>query len=294
MPIDTRNYAPFPQQYWELMEEAFTEPIQETIVGRKIANVAGPFGEDKEMLTFRKYTEVSAATIAMNLSAGSRDLIKPSESSINVPYVFKNWFYSARQLMQIQKMGAAFDTGVIRSAGYEVGLQEDALILDGWKPDGTTYVGGVSGFLASAGLTKAGADFGTVDNARKTVGDCITEFEATAKISQGPWNWVLNYTNHGQLNGNFYTTTPAALWEMDVVQRKLGGQIFGTAVYSDGTGLMSTSPATGYFDIAIGADVTQKIEELDMHEGGGAVGFIYECLVPRVKQPNGLLKITGI
>jgi len=272
------------------MDEAAVDPIRQVAVGSKVAKGVGPFGEGKAITTFKTLGEVSAATISLSLVTNNRDLPTNTETTVNVPYISKAWYLSRRQVMALGG-GTPFEESIVRSAGYRLVLKEDALILQGWQADGTNY--NINGFYQGAGNSEATSD--DFD----TQGKALTEHGAVVKLMLAdnvppPYNVILNPVEFGALAASFYST--AAVLELDVYKRMIGGQLFISSAITAGTGLVLAQPTTGWFDIMVGTNVQQMVEEQSLADGdkGAALGVIFECLAPRIYQSNALCKMTTI
>ena len=115
----------------------------------------------------------------------------------------------------------------------------------------------------------------------------IALFEADNVLK--PYNLILNPTQYNQL---FTLVTGTASFEFDVIQRRIGGQVFESPRVTVDTGMLLATGGRGFFDLFIGQDMTYETEELEKTKN--LWGITYECLVPRIKAPNAICQLTNI
>jgi uncharacterized linocin/CFP29 family protein len=106
-----------------------------------------------------------------------------------------------------------------------------------------------------------------------------------------PYNLVVNPTQHGQL---FSLVANTSEFYHDVVQRRIGGQIFQTPALTAGTGMLLASPDAGFFDLPLGVDIHAEVEELPLNEFKDLYGVVWDAITPRIREANAITKLSAI
>jgi hypothetical protein len=86
----------------------------------------------------------------------------------------------------------------------EVQLQQNATVVDGWKPDGTNYA--VLGMYQVANNSAAGSSFGSYGGALATVSTLIGLLQADDIYSYDGYNLIVNPTQKAALLARYSTT----------------------------------------------------------------------------------------
>ena len=198
--------------------------------------------------------------------------------------------------------GTPIDNDIAFDMAANVTIAEDALIVDGWKPDDTNYE--IKGMYKVAGNTTGGSTFGTNGNARKAVAAAIGMLKADKIYSMG-WNLTLNHAEHAKLMAS---CNSSGVEEYDQVLKLLnyggvGGQIFETSNIAAGTGMVSpvATPANiRFFDLVEAQRPKHELWFEEPKNTGPVKARLLGAVVPRFKhldssdEDDCICTITGI
>jgi len=290
-PLGTfRTNAPVTEQQYKYIDGVVKYSAQQGMIARRLAPVFGPLGFGSQSVTFDKVTEMADAQVQIGWKPDKgEDITNLARTTNPMGVVSKAFRVNAQSLASSRTYGTPLDIINARSAAYKVSKKEDDILLNGWAKDGSTY--DISGLYQSAGNTEAYSDdFGTAGNAIKKVKLAAAVLQADNIFA--PYNMVLNQVQYNEMIDVLSST---ATLEIDVVRRMLGGgDIYLTPAQTAATGMLISTGERGYFDYAIGVDVTTKLEELGLHEGNDLFGLVYETITPRIWETNGICTLTAI
>jgi uncharacterized linocin/CFP29 family protein len=284
-----RTDAPVPLEAYRQVDADIKVAARQAMIGRRLTPLYGPLGFGTQSITYDLLTEVADATLEFAWSArGSEDTGLTARTVVKVPVLKKPFRINARSLASMQESGIRLDTATAKSAAYKVSKLEDDLILDGFAADGSTY--DLNGFYQDANNTEGTSkDFGTAGYAIDKVNLALAVLE-TDNIFP-PVNMVLHPTQYREPHDVLSST---AVPEIDVVRRIIGGQIYETAAQTAATGMLVAAGDRGFFDLAVGVDMTSLMEILPLNFGKDLYGVVYECVVPRIWETNAICTLTSI
>ncbi len=283
--------APITDEQYKEIDGAVKLSARQAMIGRRLMPIYGPLGFGKQSVTFDVVTEVGDAEVNFAWRPGaSEDIVNLTRTTKAIPVIQKAFRINARSLASSRTVGTPIDTVTARSAAYKVAKQEDAIILDGYAADGSNY--DVDGLYQAAGNTEGTAeDFGTATNGVAKMGLAMAVMRTDSIFP--PYNVVLHPTQYGEIVNHVLTNT--AVLERVVMEQQIGGGvILESPSLTAATGLMLAAGDRGYFDLAVGVDITTEVEELSLREGRDLFGVVYECLVPRIWETNGVCTLTSI
>ncbi|MCK5605491.1 encapsulin [Candidatus Pacearchaeota archaeon] len=273
------------EQYRYLEKRLITSARKPRIARKVIGSSLGPIGFGKTRYDYDVLTDMGPALISMIIEE-HEDQINIARSTVDIPILQKGFFIDARKLEASKSEGTPLNVSNGANAAYKVGLKEEALLIQGWAPDGTNYH--ISGMYQAAGLTEATAkDFGTAGLAIEKAQ--LTQAVMAAQDIYGPYDWLLHPTQYSQLSSytaNHNRTNRAEVEEI------IGGQIYQTTSITAGTGLQIAAGRGGeMYDLIIAQDFISK----SWPRGVQGLNFIgYECLVPLIYDANFAATMTGI
>ena len=281
------------QNLAKYFDKEMIKPLQQRFIGRKLVpknTVISGKGIGMETVDVWTLARMADATISLGLPTGYEDTADVTKETLELP-ILHHPFTLPRRMYETYKMaGIGIEAALALEAAYRVQLQEEALILNGWAPDGATYT--IKGLYQSANNTEATADdFGTYGNAVAKIALAKAVLETDSIY--GPFNLVLNPTQENELLGSF-STTGASEWDQ-VMKMLKGGEIFSSPTQTAATGMLMATPNKAYFDLVIPQEYkTQLNEDPKLGSLSPIHGVVYECLAPRVKQTNAICTLTGI
>jgi len=284
-----RTDAPVTPEQYKYIDDAVKVTARQAMIGRRLMPVFGPLGFGKEAISYDKLTEVGAAQLTLAWKVDkSEDIANLARTTVAVPVLSKTFRINRRSLEASRTAGSPLDIVTAKSAAYKVAKLEDDLILDGFAADGSTY--DISGLYQAANNTESTSkDFGTSGNGIDKVNLAMALL--LADNIYPPYNMVLNPTQYMQLHNELSGT---ATLEIDVIRRMIGGEVYVTPAQTADTGMLLAAGDRGYFDLAIGVDLTTEVELLNLREGKDLFGVVYECVVPRIWETNAICKLTNI
>ena len=279
-------------------DSAIVRPLQNRLIGRRLVpkndELSGA-GLGMQSVDYWTYAEMSGAQIDYDVIENNEDTVDTTESTIRIPVIQKPYKIPYRNYQSYKMRGIPVDTDLSVQAAYLVAYQEDQLIIDGWKPDGTNYV--VPGLYQSAAQTESTADdFGTYGNATDKVNKATTLLENVSVY--GPYNLVLNPAQKNELKAS-ESTTGRPEWDRMIgvlnEQDEGIGTIFSSAVLTAGTGMLLPASDSVYFDLIVAKEPFNVLgTDSKQGEVSPIYGSVIDAITVRVKHTNAVCKLTNI
>jgi len=274
-------------------------PLRQKVMGRKLITVKPTVkGEGIKAADILKVIEMGAAQMAYKLPKEmSRDMVRIDKSTVNIPVLFKGYEVDRDAYNVWKEKGVGLDAAAAISAAQVIAVQEDTAIIDGWKPDGTTYV--MKGLYQSAGVSYTSSkDFATYGNAKEAIAGALAGLEAV--FVYPPFNLTLNPVQNAEL---VMSESSTGTEEYGRVLKVLNGnmengpgRIFSSPAITAGTGLVSpVDPARVYMELLNPQPIRNVLGEDSKMPGiSDITGTSFEALYVNVKQVNALCKLTQI
>lgn len=278
-----------PETYMKIKEgivkNARKHSIARAIIGVRPLNA----GVGLQQWTYDTLTEVSDAQITYAFTETGEDVADFGRSHVPIPVIHKEFRIGYRDIVAAQRGGYPLQASTADSASYKVMLQENAMLLNGYSADGSTY--DINGLYQGAGNSESTAkDFGTAGNAMSKVQLAITEL--IADDIYGPYNLVLNPTQFMELAVSVLGSG-AGDREINMVRELLeGGHIYSTPFQAVDTGMLLAQPESGFFEAVMPVDMTVRTETLQ--KSRDEWGQVYECIVPVIYNADAICKLTSI
>lgn len=274
-------------------DKELIKPLQQRFIGRKLIpknNELSGKGLGMESVDVWTLLRMADATISLGIPTGYGDTADVTSETLNIPVLAEPYVLPRRMYESYKLSGVGIEAALAIEAAYRVQLQEEALLLNGWAPDGTNYV--INGLYQAAGNAEATAsDFGTYGNAIQKVTLAKAELETDSVF--GSYNMVLNPVQENQLLGSYSTTGSS---EYDIVMKLLrGGEIYSTPTQTVATGMLLATPDKTYFDLVVAQDYKNQLnEDPKLGSLSPLYGTVYEAMAPRIKQVNAICTLTNI
>jgi uncharacterized linocin/CFP29 family protein len=225
----------------------------------------------------------------------SRDMIKITRESVNIPFLFKGYEVDRDDIAAWANQGIGLDSAAAISAAHAIAVMEDSAIIQGWIPDGAAY--------QMPGLFQAGEvggehyvtvkDFKTFGDATEAVSALMAQLELVYVYP--PFNLVLNPTEHaGLVASSSSTGTREYPTVLEILNGNLGmngpGKIFSSPNIVAGKGMMlPVDTARVYFELLNPQPVRNVLGEDSKMPGiSDITGTAYEALYVHVKQPKSI------
>lgn len=192
--------------------------------------------------------------------------------------------------------GVPIQNDLAQDMAVNIALQQNAAIIDGWKPNGSTYM--IKGCYQVANNTYGGADSGTFGNVLKNVNQGIGLLKADKVYSRG-YDLVLATFNMAELEASIQYGIKETALILDSLNRGLPpgqqpGQIYEDANLTAGTGFVKpigSQENIRFFDII---ETQIPVNQVFYDQGNEASGDVrvrqIGALVPRFKH----LTSTGV
>lgn len=281
--------------------------LAEQTIGRKLipknAALSGK-GVGMTSVETRAYTARSGAIINYDIVEDIEDAVDITSKTLKIPVQQDDARIKRRDWEAYKLAGVPIDNDIAIDMAANVAAKEDALIIDGWKPDGTNYA--LKGMYKVANNTFGGASFGTVGNALAAVANAISLLRADKIYSVG-WNLVLNPVQYGELEASYSTTLGL---EYDAVLKMLNrnapgnpGRVYESSNITAGTGMVApvATPANKrFFDLVVAQEPKHDVWYETSEETGPIRARLVGALVPRFKHLDGsdldncICTLTGI
>jgi uncharacterized linocin/CFP29 family protein len=278
------------QEQYEYVDKQIVATARQLLIGRKVyPRPFGPLGFGKQVVTYDVLSEVKKGRIDLMWGAGfSADIIGRTRAKLGIPVLHSEFRINRRDLEASRTEGQPLDLSTIDSAIYGVARKEDDLLLQGWSADGTNY--DIVGLYQGAGNDySTSSDWGTATNILPSINGAIALLVADNIYS--PYNLILHPDQYHEL---FQLIANTPEWYFNKVKDRIGGDIYQSPAMTAGKGMLTAVPNPAFFDFALGQDMVDESEELPLSEGKDLFGIIYECLVPRIKAPNAVCKLSAI
>ena len=124
-------------------DKEMIKPLQQRFIGRKLVpkntEISGK-GLGMESVDVWTLLRMADATISLGIPTGYGDTADVTSETLNIPVLAEPYVLPRRMYESYKAAGIGIEAALAIEAAYRVQLQEEALILDGWAPDGTNYV----------------------------------------------------------------------------------------------------------------------------------------------------------
>jgi len=249
---------------------------------RKIDSATQTFGYDT-------LSEIAAAALDMGWPGRETlDIINLARTTVGIPTIHKEFEINKLDLASSRMSGTPLNTTNAESAGYQVGLEEDTLIILGYAADGTTY--DINGLYNAAGNSEATSlDWGTSANIITSINNTMALL--LADNITPPYNLTIHPDQYVQTLVNIDNT---AVQYKTWVNENIGGEIFVTPTITAGTGMMTKANPVGMFEYVVAEDLTVETEILSKKAGENLFGRVYVRGLPVVYDSNAICKMTTI
>ena len=289
------------EQVGKHLDTKLHDPLRQRLIGRQLFAKTTVLKEGEYNYDFYKVREMGYAEVSYKWPSSDieRDLVGIDTTTEKVPFIHKGYEIDRGQFNAFVKDGKDIDTAAMMSAAQVIGLQEDDILLQGWKPDGTNYE--VNGLYQGAGTTETtSAVFSTFGNPTTKVALAMKAL-ADVNVTNQNYNLILNPQNFYELNksrsANGVLEKPDVLEMLNPNPGAPKGQIFQSVDITVDTGLMSpVDPAGLYMELVIALDMQNHLGyDSKMGEKISPVyGTVIEGLRPKIIQSTAIVGLTGL
>jgi uncharacterized linocin/CFP29 family protein len=238
---------------------------------------------------YNKLTHGSAAAFDYTYPGKtSIDSIDLQPTTVAMPNIHKEFQIGKLDLASSYLSGTPLNTTQAESCAYKVAWAEDALLINGWSQDGTTYE--INGLYQAAGNSEAtNLDWGAAANIATSIQNSLALLDADN--INGPFNLTLNSTQFSQTLAVMANT---AVTYRQWIKEQIGGQIISSPAMTAGTGMLTPVNPNGAFEYVVAEDITTKTAAQSLEEGEGLFGRVYVRGLPVIYDSNAICKLTTI
>lgn len=271
------------------MAKDVIKTLTPTFKGRFLASI-NPYLKDNGKSAY-EYTLVSSMSdgfiqYEIPTDGGFKDSIVTKSRIVNIPALYKTFEMSQSDITkwEAREVGAGQDNSfpniAASIAATKVHEQEEELIFNGWKPDGTTYE--IKGFSQAAANVITGGSIATAGTLTEYIADAIGALEADNVVGENnSYNLSLPTPIMAKLRSLRYTNGD---FEIEQIRRMLGdGDIYVTTNLS-GTALVTpVDTARNHFELLNPVDYRVALTKSEYQEDphlGCVKGTVYELLTP--------------
>ena len=282
--------------------------LGEQTIGRKlIPKNEGLSGKGLGMTSVetRSYTARSGAIINYDIQEDLEDAVDITAKTLLIPVQQDDARIKRRDWEAYKLAGVSIANDIAIDMAANIAEKEDAMIINGWKPDGTNYA--IKGMYQVANNDYSTASsFGTVGKALAAVANAIALLRADKIYSVG-WNLVLNQVQYGELEASYSTTLGL---EYDAVLKMLNrnapgapGRVYESSSIDAGYGMVApvaTAANKRFFDLVVAQEPKHDIWYETSPDTGPIRARLLGALVPRFKHldssnlDNCICTLSGI
>lgn len=282
------------QNLGKAWDAAIVPVLGEQTIGRKLIpknEALSGKGIGMTSVETRAYTARSDAVINYDIQEDIEDAVDITSKTLKIPVQQDDARIKRRDWEAYKLAGVSIDNDIAIDMAANVAEKEDAMVINGWAPDGTNYY--VKGMYQVANNTHAAANgFDTVGAALAALANAIALLRADKIYSMG-WNLVLNPVQYGELEASYSTTLGL---EYDQVLKMLNrnapgspGRVYESSSITAGTGLVApvaTAANKRFFDLVIAQEPKHDIWYETSEDSGPIRARLLGALVPRFKHLN--------
>jgi len=283
--------------------------LRNTLRGRHFASINPDMkGDGKTAYEYTAISDMSDGFVQWTLPTGNehKDAVTATQRVVNVPVLYKEFAMPKADIYawDNRQMGQGEENSLqaisARTAADKVAEQEEIIIFDGWKPDGSTYA--VKGFVQAANTVITGGSIATVGTMFEYISHAVSALEDKKVYGeQSSYNVALPSAIMAQVRTQRYQNGD---WELEQIQKLIGkGSIY--SIPSDflptTTALvMPVDTARRHFEFLVPIDYRTEIANSKYERIGNVEGVVYELFTPSYTRvhANGctdaIAKITGL
>ncbi|MDD4521690.1 MAG: hypothetical protein PHW84_01895 [Methanosarcina sp.] len=236
-----------------------------------------------------RYVARSGAITNYDVQKDIEDTIDIESAQIRIPVQQDMVRIKYRDWLAYQNKKIAIENDISTDMTAKIAREQDKIIVDGWKPQGSAYL--IKGMYQVAGNSVTGADSGTYGNVKSAASAAISKLKTSGVYSAG-YNLEIASFNYAELMDSENSTgkpeAPAVLEILNAAapNGSQPGQIIEVPDLAAGTAMVSPIASQAnlrFFDI-----IETQVPENDLwYEGGNPKGDILMsqvgALVPRFK-----------
>jgi len=281
--------------------------LRNTLVGRRLAAI-NPFikGDGKTATEYTSISDISDGFVQWNLPTGTEfgDSIVSKLKIINIPVLYKKFDVRKSDVLAWENrlVGQNPENNLnllsATAAARKVAEQEENLIFDGWRPDGTNYAikgltQAAANVITGGAITITGTMFGYVCDAISALEDDVVFGD------NGAYNLAITPAIKAALLSKRYQNGDRELAQIKEILN--GGDIYTTPYIPAGVALVTpVDNSRQHFEFLNPVDYRVEFAEPKFQNLSNIEGISYELFTPVYmrEHANGttdaIAKITGL
>ena len=144
------------------------------------------------------YVARASAVTDYEINQGLGDAVDITGKITKIPIQQDDAIIKRRNWDAYIQRGVPITADLANDMAVNIALQQNKLIVDGWAPNGTTYL--IKGMFQVAKNTFSGSDSGTYGNMLKNAAGALGVLKGTEKVYSKGYNLVLPTFNMGELD----------------------------------------------------------------------------------------------
>jgi len=281
--------------------------LRNMLIGRRLASI-NPYmkGDGKTSFEITRVSDLGDAFVQWQLPTGGEfsDSITTSLRVINIPVLYKKFETKMQDILawENRDVGVTSENNLnflsANTASRKVAEQEEIMIFNGWKPDGSTYT--IKGFANAAGNVISGGSIASAGTMYQYVVDAICALEDHVIFGDNnSYNLAITPAVRAALLGKRYTNGDR---EYDEIVKLLGGgSVYVTPYLPAGDAVVLPVDASRqYFEFVNPVDHRIEFAEPRFANLSSVEGIAYELFTPNYLRENAngttdaVAKITGL
>jgi len=285
----------------EALDKQVVLPFRQKIVGRQLfAKTVRP-DTGKFEITYDTLTEMGAAMVDYELPPdnGPADNIKIGQTTLKFPVISHRYKIARSEWDAFANNPDKYELNplALGSAGQAIAVKEDAVIMNGWNPDGTNYV--TKGLYQSAGNTEG------TSSVTSTFGNMVIKLQLAMAVLEADYaadynfNLVLAPGNYWEVVTSYSSTygvmeLPNVLKILNTQPGATGGVIKGPNLTGNTGMLVPVDPTGESIDLVIARELRNTIAAPKFSDISPIEVALYEMLVPRIKRADSICTLTSL
>jgi len=285
----------------EALDKQVVAPFRQKIVGRQLFAKTVRLDPGKFEITYDTLTDMGQALIDYELPPDNApaDNIKISQTTLKLPVISHRYKIARSEWDAFNNNPDKYPLEPLAatSAGYGIAVKEDAVLVDGWKPDGTNYV--------AKGLYQAATNTEGTSSVTSTFGNTVIKLQLAMAVLETDFaadynfNLVLAPGNYWEVITSYSATygvkeRPSVLEILNSQPGAPGRVIKGPNLTANTGLLVPVDPAGESLDLVIGRELRNTIAQPKFSDISPIEVALYEVLVPRIKRTDAICTLTGL
>lgn len=263
------------------------KPLRETLVGRHFASI-NPYlkGDGRNVLEVTHLSDLSGGFVQYNIPNGSEhaDALTATTELIKIPYLYKHFKQDKNSILawDLRKVSPGEENSLqsigAQTAARKVAEQEEQIIFNGWKPNGTTYA--IKGFTEIAGNIVAGGSISTVGTMFNYVATAISSIEDNAVFGeQESYNLAITPAIKAALLSKRYMNGDREMAEIKGLLNN--GNIYTSPYLPAGTAVVTpVDTARNHFEFLNPVDYSVEFKAPEFERLSDPEAIVYELFAP--------------